>query len=377
MNGFTLAKTASAISCNWIMFASASFGGTEEDKFYVYVATTSGIDAFEFNANGTLTALAGVTTDSDHLSVHPTLPVVYSTNTAINEVAAYSISETGALALIGTYPGHGAANSTLISPDGNHVYIRDVMSVDLIRYDINADGSLTASSLHNISFTMKDIVFHPLGTKMYVVSDAPFLMSLDVNPTTGALVFSGFSLGPSIGRIYADESGSYARVLDNTNTISTYALDGSLDLVDGPSTVVSGGTVASLTQHESVYFAVNSSLDQLDRYGIQGDGSLSFVDTTFVPGQNPQFLTVHPEGSLAYLTNLDSDEVTAYTIDAAGNLGGLSNHATSASPKHIVIGKITVLESVPTVSEWGVIVMTLLVLAAGTLVFARRRVVAG
>jgi 6-phosphogluconolactonase (cycloisomerase 2 family) len=151
----------------------------------------------------------------------------------------------------------------------------------------------------------------------------------NVNITTVAVVCI------NVGRFaYVANSAS------NPGTVSAYTIDAT----SGVLTAMAGSPVAADANPQSVIIEPTGRFAYVPNIGANfGNGDLSaytinsnsgvltaIPGSPFASGLIPQFITVHPNGKFAYVTNFTSNNVWAYIIDA--NTGALTAVAGSPFP---------------------------------------------
>ena len=141
--------------------------------------------------------------------------------------------------------------------------------------------------------------------------------------------------------------------------------------------------VAGQTWALPVAYVANVDSNNVSAYTIAaGTGVLTpMAGSPFAAGTSPSSVTVSPNGAFAYVTNVDSDNVSAYTIAAAtGVLTPVagSPFTVGVTPTSVTTAEIpaptrvVVPSGIPTLSEWGMILLSALVVLFA-LVQVRRR----
>ena len=69
-----------------------------------------------------------------------------------------------------------------------------------------------------------------------------------------------------------------------------------------------------------VLYVANFVANELQAFEIQANGELWLQQDSVGTGKGPRDIVVSPDGDFAYVSNLNSHEITSYEIDRLGNL---------------------------------------------------------
>jgi 6-phosphogluconolactonase len=170
--------------------------------------------------------------------------------------------------------------------------------------------------------------------------------NMTVNISCGAVV----TPPPEDRHVYAANSGS-----TGSNGVSTYT--STSGVLSTHTLVDSGSGPSSIAVDPASKFAyvANYNAYTISAYSITaGTGALvpldmdpvtAGVQNTIATGTRPSSIAIHPSGKFAYVTNYSSNNVSAYSIDAAGVLASIDANgsiagtsiATRAGPVSIAI----------------------------------------
>src|SRR5262249_21133138 len=126
---------------------------------------------------------------------------------------------------------------------------------------------------------------------------------------------------------------------EDTNTISTFAVDPASDQLSAAGTTPTGACLGPryLEMHPSNDFVFATCLfsNGVAAFAIdRSSGSLTLVGTPAVTGNAPVGLAVHPKGKFIFVSNINSNSVSVYAVGPGGNLAEISGSpfATGATP---------------------------------------------
>ncbi len=141
-------------------------------------------------------------------------------------------------------------------------------------------------------------------------------------------------------------------------------------------THANGGTFDSilLVQPKFTFTSQGTGGDLVLDFGVEGRNPIDFnlTGAPFVFVVNPGLKLITPSNGtfVPGVNEIDPSDVSSQVAEQ------LSLETDSPLTIHVVMPPSQEDKKIPTVTEWGMVVMTLLVLAAGTIMFARRRAIA-
>lgn len=295
--------------------------------------------------------------------IDPAGRFAYAVNAGSNDISAYTINAaTGALTPIpcGGAAGCNGANfaagtnpfGIAIDPAGRFVYVTNVNGNTVSTYGINAStGALTGIDPAVVTGTFPVFVaVDPSGRFAYVTNQGSHDVSAyRIDAASGALTpiecstgFGcngvNFAAGDTPITVAMDPSGRFAYVV-NSGTFSgsfdvfVYAIDATTGALTRRATVRTRGTgganaataialtrgTTPVTYTPAFAYAANSNTDDVSAYTINAaSGGLVPVNNGagFTAGTSPRSVAVDPSGRFAYVANQGSHDVSAYRIDA-------------------------------------------------------------
>ena len=253
-------------------------------------------------ADGTLSALPtspyATSPRPVAMALHPSKNFLYVVNSTSNTVSGYTLDHTsGVLAPVG--------QALPPSPTGPLPISAGVNSGGQFLFVLNtgtaAGGSISVYSIDTTRGILAEI------------SGSPFPIA--ANPLAMAV-------SPSAGFLYVSSASPSA--------ISVFAIagNGALSAAAGSVTGATGSNFPGLTIDPKGQFlyAADSGNNQVDSFSIAASGALTPVaGSPFPAGTQPAAVAVDSTGTLVFVSNAGSDDVSAYTSSA----GVLTQAATS------------------------------------------------
>src|SRR5208282_5264861 len=216
----------------------------------------------------------------------------------------------------------------------------------------NSSGTISGSPVQDVAVSCvmnsSPVTVDPSGYFAYVANSGPGnIDAYTINQTTGALTLTGtFTAGTYPSQVTVDPSGNFAYVANlGDDTISAYTIDntsgsptyGELTLTG---TFTAGTSPVSVTIYPassgaSAYFAYvpNMTSGTISAYTINTDGSLtpSYNTPTVAAGTYPVSFTTYTgtSGAYAYVANIGSGNISLYTINSDGSLSTNGNAVTA------------------------------------------------
>ncbi len=314
-------------------------------------------------------ASAEVTDIQVNCGIYPRF--AYVTNYHDNTVSMYTVNaDTGQLRHNGYVVTGVGPYSISVTPSVKFAYVVNMVSSDISAYTINAktgvltpiDADTNAPGIQNFpsglhSFLQPDIVsipVDPTGKFVYVAGHSAVsgntdsVTSFTINPDTGALVkiASNIVAGLSSASVAVHPSGKFAYIANSSessgasvggfNTILAYTINaktGALTSIDADPTTPGIQDFPAGTMPDSVIvdpsgkfvYAANMDSNDISAYTINSDtGALIPIDANpniagiqnFPSGMMPDAVTVDPYGKFVYAANMDSNDISAYAINS-------------------------------------------------------------
>ncbi len=317
------------------------------------------------------------------VTIHPLFPFAYVTYSgsggfvsayAIDTDGSSSTSSLGALTLVNTVTPGTAPQSVTIDPNGQFAYVaarvgasqNGSVSVYSIDSSTGALTQLAGSPYATGGFLPKAVTIAstPNGEFAYVVnannSGSGTVAAYTITPGTGELtrITPNVYAGNNPQKVTIDPFGQFAYVANSDDgTVSAYTIEptGALTRIDADSLVVghddfpAGSAPRSVTIDSTATYAyvANSGDGTISAYTIEAGGELTPIDTdtstpsieNFAAGSNPQSVTIDITDTFAYVVNSGDGTIdgtiSAYTIEPTGHLTPVlgSPFSTGTSPR--------------------------------------------
>ena len=156
--------------------------------------------------------------------------IVNSTGTRLYVAAGSSVAvvDTSTNGILTTIPAGGPVIGMALTPDGAHLYVRDIQHAKVVVID-TASNSVVGSIPVATPFTANGLAFNPAGTRLYV-SNGTVLSVID--PATNAVIDSvplgttagavnGVAVAPDGAHVYAATASGVLSIDTATNAIVT------------------------------------------------------------------------------------------------------------------------------------------------------------
>ncbi len=298
-------------------------------------------------------------------------------NGLVAQISASEIAAAGtaAVTVFNPGPGGGTSNSLTFTTTSGTVDPQSIAldSAGKFAYVANAgcNGVVNYVSMYTINsttgaltsvgppaFSYDDgadfVTVDPLGKFAYVTSWGDWessdgsVSTYTINPTTGALTFTGAIDGNNpafccFNSVVVDPSGKFAYVANGgggSASVSMYTINATTGALTSIGTITTGGDPVSVAVDPSGKFAyvTNSSSNDVSMYTINATtGALTSVGT-IVAGTDPVCVAVDPSGNFAYVANFSSNDVSMYTINVTtGVLTPIGTIAAGQSPSSIAV----------------------------------------
>lgn len=236
------------------------------DLVYVLNAGGSGnISGFRVNSDGNLTAIAGATAN---------------------------LSNGG----VGAAPGPAQVQ---FNPSGSVIVVTEKMSNRILTYTVNSDGTVSGPNI-NASVGMTPFGFDFRNDNQLIVSEA-FGGATDSSAVT-SYSLSGTTVGLISGPVFTTETAAcWIVITSNRNytytsntgsgTITGYSINagGVLTILTAGGVTASTGTGSmpidmALSSNSEYLYSLNSGNGSISAFRVNGDGSLTTVNTTTISG---------------------------------------------------------------------------------------------
>jgi 6-phosphogluconolactonase (cycloisomerase 2 family) len=310
---------------------------------YVYGGTVS---QYSIGANGGLQPIPGAPTVAAGeyaiaVSVHPSGKYAYVVNNGTTDtnggISQYTIGADGALTPNGAAVPAGTNPSVLsLDPTGRYAYAANWNSANVSQYTVGADGRLAPMSPSTVATgsTPNGVAVDPSGRFVYTsnwgsgnVSQFTVGVNGSLTPIADAPVAE---VGPAA--IKVDPSGKFvylANVVSNSVSQYTIGANGSLT-ANAPARVAAQGAPAALAFSYGANpsaavprfaYVANLNTNNVSQYTIRADGGLTpMTPATVSTGSSPYSVSVDPSGRFAYVANYGSNNISQFTIGPGGNL---------------------------------------------------------
>ena len=315
--------------------------------------------------------------------------------------ATYSMAQTltpapGSPFSTGTRP-----DGVAVSPDGNFLFVANNTDNTISVFSISADGALSDISGSPFVFhrgAPYHLTTNRAGNRLFVSGSSGF-ESFNIAPdgslssthvyATGFLYFEGLTVSPDDKYLFVSErTNNWVWVMNiegsNFNTIGFFP---------------TGGTWScdvSINLAGTYLFVSNYQSNNVTVFSIAGNGVLSQIaGSPFACDDGPNGVAVSKSGDFLFVSNFNDNSISMYRINVDGSIeavggspfasGGIAptNIKTSSTANLLFtslrdsdqVASFSFTEhpsvGIPTLTEWGMIILSLLL--AGTAIFVLRR----
>ena len=307
------------------------------------------------------------------ITLNPAGTILYASNdTEVGRVSVYHINaKTGMLTEITGSPfatGHNPEGITF-NHAGTFAYVTSSIGDSVLAYNINPDtgalspisGNPSATGLGPVSVTV-----HPTGAFAYVPNSKDGTVSAyQINALTGVLTQiagSPFEIVPNISSVIVNPAGTIAYMMnEGGDSVSAYRINKSTGALTKVTDSLFNGeeyiSSVAINPKSNLAFVVHSSSGENTRYdptySQEGTVSVYSVNATtgaftevpgspFDAGASPHTITINPAGTFAYVTNPETNIISAYRINTNGTLKKVSDKPLAAgrAPNSIVFNSI-------------------------------------
>ncbi|HEX7960999.1 MAG TPA: beta-propeller fold lactonase family protein [Terriglobales bacterium] len=304
-------------------------GGGNSTTTFVYAASSSGVFAFKADlTNGTLTTLSGSPSQTGPtpsvMVVDPKNRFLYvGTSTGINGFGINSDGTLNALSL---------TNTQVISPVGlaasaNFLYAVDNSFNNLSAFTINSDGTVSpiTNGTFQLSAVPSGLVIDPPAQHLYVALGTTGILTVNINsdgslnPNTNNIVapsslagtFTHLAITPNGKNLYATANGGVVAFSFDSNGIPTPLSSGAV--------VSTGGTnpaAAVVDSNSSFLYVTNQGSANVASFSITNSGLITPVtNSPFSTGSAPVGVAVSSNSNFVFVAN--SSGVQTFAVDSS------------------------------------------------------------
>jgi len=340
----------------------------------------------------------------DGVAVSPDGNFLFVANNTGNTISVFSVSAEGVLSEITGSPfACSLTNPYYLTTNRAGNLLSVGASNGIMFFDIAADGSLSEVGIATVSPPkyFEGLAVSPddkylfsaehTNNKVYVFSLAPFGFVGSPFPT-GGIWSCDVSINPAGTYLFVSNYNSH------NVTVFNIAGDGTLSQIAG-SPFSTGDTYPgriAMNPAGTLLFVCHMWSDKLTVFNIAGDGTLSQIaGSPFLCDDGPNGVAVSKSGNFLFVSNLNGNDISMYRINVDGSIGAVSGSPfasggtaptsikTSSTANllftslrdsdHVASFSFTEHPSVgiPTLTEWGMIILSLLLV--GTAIFVLRR----
>lgn len=245
-------------------------------------------------------------------------------------VVGYNATDTAAPQPIPGVPSGVASWPQVASPDGRFLYVASGATRTLLVYAIGHDGHLTALPGMTLPDIPVDIAFTADSRRAYVVMGVAnaSIMALTIRddgtpvPNGPTVPFGAPADGVSSAVVSPDGRNLYAAsyLMDQ---LVRFAIndDGTVTPAQQRIPTGSGPIYPTITPDGRHLYIANERGGSVSGYTIAGDGTLSPVaGSPFTSGLLPHVMSVTPDSKYVYVPNMGSNFISAYAVQPDGAL---------------------------------------------------------
>ena len=252
---------------------------------FLYVGTSSGINGFGINSDGTLNTIS-LGTGTQGLSLvgmAASASALYALDNSFNNLSAFTINSDGTLGgpvTNGTVQVSGLPSGLVIDPAGQHLYVA-LQTTGILTVNINSDGSLTPNTSNIVA------------------------------PSSSAGTFTKLAITPNGKNLYATANGGVVAFSFGSNGIPTPLSNGAV--------VSTGGTnpsAAAADSNSSFLYVTNRGNDSVASFSITNSGLITPVtNSPFTTGTAPTGVAVSSNSNFVFVSN--SQGVQTFAVDSS------------------------------------------------------------
>jgi 6-phosphogluconolactonase len=284
---------------------------------------------------------------------------LYVANQGDDTVLAYSITEDGTLAPLGTTPVAGGPGPLAVSLDKSRLYVASVGSQAVTAFDLDTTtGALTLIDETSVGISPVHILVDATGGYLLLASyNANAARSYAILPdgSVDGNAISSLNPGTNSHSIWLDASNGFAFVPNtNADTISQLVFD------DATGTLAPNPAGAEIDVDEAqpigprhmafhptlpVVYAVNEHDDSVTAFdlapatGILTEGAtVSTLAAGPDPGNTCADIHITPNGAFVYASNRGDDSIAMFTVDPSdGSLTANGRAPTEPTPREFEV----------------------------------------
>lgn len=249
---------------------------------------------------------------------------------ASHNVGALDIATDGSLSPVGTFPTAGMnVRGVTMTPDGAHLYAANTGANNVAAFSVTSTGALTTVAGSPFGSTVsspRGAAVAPDGQHLYVVNGGGnAIAAFEFGASGGILPIAGspYLSGPAVFGLAMTPDGRY---LYATSGSSIYGFavgsGGVLSALPGPTLATPNAAALAVTPDgQRLYVTGVAPTNQLNGFTIGADGALTpIAGLPRASGANPLGIGVTPDGRHLYVTNLGDANVSGFDIGATGAL---------------------------------------------------------
>ncbi len=231
------------------------------------------------------------------------------------------------------------------SADGSLIYVSNSSSADIYGYRVSSSAALTSVGTAVPATGVPGSMFvDPSARFLYVAMGSTGVQVFSIG--SGGALTSVRTVPPSpcagASAVVTDSNSRFAFIPDGVGSICTYAVNASNgDLLLITSTPVSTGSqpdAVAITPDNAHLYVANVNSSNVSAYTINTDGTLTGVaGSPFSVGTSPSSLAVDPSGKFLYVADFGDSALSVLSISSSGALSQSSTVATGVGPSGIVV----------------------------------------
>lgn len=261
---------------------------------------------------------------------------IYTANSgpASNNISTFKVTPTsGVLVPVGLPIAAGTTpQQVVLDTRGQFALVANAGSANLSSYQIGSTGTLSLIATTPVGTNPQPPTIDPLDRFLFVPNFGSANLSVfTFNSTTGALAAvagSPFATGTNPGSATVDPQGRFVWVNNVADgNISMFFINpgGAPFLTPAPLSPLATGTTPqrvtflTLPNTKLIAYIANAGDGTISAFEVnQANGGFilpAVLGSPYGAGTTPSTVTINPVGTLAFVANIDSNNVSVYTID--------------------------------------------------------------